>query len=158
MQHNPSAADGVDGLINFISQSTRDQLQLTLVRALQDGPYVVTQPKGERSGRNIFFDVFKFDDGLVVEHWAFSTQDPPPNESGHTQVDGPTEAKHVEDTEKNKAFVRRYYETFHIASDHSQSEQYFTGDVMIRHEPGGARWALPVHARCRGTDAASDHR
>jgi predicted SnoaL-like aldol condensation-catalyzing enzyme len=136
VQHNPYAADGVEGLIHFISQSPRDQLQLTVVRALQDGPYVVTQAKGQRSGRNIFFDTFRFDDGLVVEHWAFSAKDAPPNESGHTQIDGPTEAKHLEDTEKNKSFVRRYYETFHIAGDHGQSEQYFTGDVMIRHEPG----------------------
>jgi predicted SnoaL-like aldol condensation-catalyzing enzyme len=136
LQHNPYAADGVDGLIHFISQSTREQLQLTLVRALQDGPYVVTQAKGQRSGRNIFFDIFRFADGLVVEHWAFSTKDAPPNESGHTQTDGPTEAKHSEETEKNKSFVRRYYETFHIAGDHSQSELYFTDDLMIRHEPG----------------------
>jgi predicted SnoaL-like aldol condensation-catalyzing enzyme len=136
VQHNPYAADGLEGLIHFISQSTRDQLQLTIVRALQDGPYVVTQARGKRSGRNIFFDIFRFADGLVVEHWAFSTQDAPPNESGHTQTDGPTEPKHLEETEKNKSFVRRYYETFHIAGDHSQSEQYFTGDLMIRHEPG----------------------
>jgi predicted SnoaL-like aldol condensation-catalyzing enzyme len=136
VQHNPYAADGVEGLTHFISQSPRDQLQMTVVRAFQDGPYVVTQAKGHRSGKEIFFDIFSFEDGLIVEHWAFSAKDAPPNPSGHTQIDGPTEAQHFEDTEKNKSLLRTYYETFHIRADHSRSEQYFDGDFMIRHEPG----------------------
>lgn len=35
----PYAADGVEGLTHFIRQSPRDQLQLAVVRAFQDGPY-----------------------------------------------------------------------------------------------------------------------
>ncbi len=136
IQHNPYAADGVEGLKQFIRQSPREQLHLTVVRAFQDGPYVWTQAKGQRSGRNVFFDIFRFEDGLVIEHWAFSAMDAPPNPSGHTQIDGPTEAKHTEDTEKNKAFMRDYYETFHISGDHSRADHYFTGDLMARHEPG----------------------
>ena len=136
LQHNPYAADGVQGLTDFINQSPRDQLQMTVVRAFQDGAYVVTQATGQRSGRNIFFDLFRFEDGLVVEHWAFSAMEAPPNQSGHTQIDGPTEATHLEDTEKNKSLVRKYYETFHLRGDHSGIEQYFAGDRMIRHEPG----------------------
>jgi len=88
VQHNPYATDGVEGLTQFINQSPRDQLQLTVVRAFQDGPYVVTQAKGKRSGRNVFFDIFRFEDGLAVH------------------------------------------------AVHSRSEQYFAGDLMIRHEPG----------------------
>jgi predicted SnoaL-like aldol condensation-catalyzing enzyme len=45
LQHNPYAADGVEGLTQFISQSPRDQLKLTVTRAFHDGPYVVTQAK-----------------------------------------------------------------------------------------------------------------
>ena len=71
VQHNPYAADGVEGLTQFITQSPRDQLQLTMVRAFQDGCYVVTQVTGQRSGRNVFFDIFRFEHGLIVEHWAF---------------------------------------------------------------------------------------
>ena len=136
VQHNPYATDGVEGLAQFISQSPRDQLQLTVIRAFQDGPYVVTQAKGQRSGRNVFFDIFRFEDGLVVEHWAFSTMDAPPNQSGHTQTDGPTEATLSADTEKNKSIVREYYETIHISGDRSKIPRYFSGDRCIRHEPG----------------------
>jgi predicted SnoaL-like aldol condensation-catalyzing enzyme len=136
VQHNPYATDGVEGLTQFINQSPRYQLQLTVVRVFQDGPYVVTQAKGQRSGRNVFFDIFRFEDGLVVEHWAFSAMDAPPNQSGHTQTDGPTQPKLSEDTEKNKSIVREYYETIHVSGDHSKIPQYFAGDHCIRHEPG----------------------
>jgi predicted SnoaL-like aldol condensation-catalyzing enzyme len=136
VQHNPYATDGVEGLTQFIKQSPRDQLQLTVVRAFEDGAYVVTHATGQRSGRNVFFDIFRFEDGLVVEHWAFSAMDAPPNQSGHTQTDGPTEAKTSEDTEENKSLVREYYETIHIAGNHDKIPQYFSGDHCIRHEPG----------------------
>jgi predicted SnoaL-like aldol condensation-catalyzing enzyme/uncharacterized protein YndB with AHSA1/START domain len=136
VQHNPYAGDGVEGLTQFISQSPRDQLQLTVVRVFQDGHYVVTQAGGQRSGRSLFFDIFRFEDGLVVEHWAFSAMDAPPNLSGHTQTDGPTEVKLSADTEKNKSIVREYYETIHVSGDHNKIPQYFQGDHCIRHEPG----------------------
>ena len=72
----------------------------------------------------------------MVEHWLFSAPAAPPNESGHIQIDGPTEAKNLQNTEKNKSFVREYYETFHIAGNHGNPQQYFTGDYCVRHEPG----------------------
>jgi len=154
VQHNPYATDGVAGLTQFINQSPRDQLQLTVVRAFQDGPYVVTQAKGQRSGRNVFFDIFRFEDGLVVEHWAFSTMDAPRNQSGHTQTDGPPEAKLSVDTEKNKLLVREYYQTIHIAGDHGKIPQYVSEDT-IRHEPG-VRDGLA--AFLRDVEALTQHR
>jgi predicted SnoaL-like aldol condensation-catalyzing enzyme len=138
VQHNPYATDGVKGLTQFINQSPRDQLQLTVIRAFQDGPYVVTQAKGQRSGRNVFFDIFRFEDCLVVEHWAFSTMDAPPNQSGHTQTDGPAEAELSEDTEKNKSLVREYYETIHVSGDHSEIPNYFAGDHSSATNPAFA--------------------
>ena len=135
LQHNPSAGDGVGGLTRFINQAPSDRLHIAVVRAFQDGPFVVTQAKGQRSKQNIFFDIFKFEDGLVVEHWAFSTIDAPPNQSGHTQTDGPTQTKSSEDTEKNKAFVRNYYETVHVSGNHGKISQLVAEDC-IRHEPG----------------------
>ncbi len=136
VQHNPDAANGVEGLSDFIRQSPRDQLLLTVVRAIQDGPYVVTQAIGQRSGREVFFDIFRFEEGLVAEHWAFSAFGSPPNQSGHTQTDGPTQPKLSENTAKNKALVRNYYETVHISRDENNMQQYFDGDRCIRHEPG----------------------
>jgi len=106
------------------------------VKAFQDGSDVFTQSEGQILGKNIFFDIFRFEDGLIVEHWIFSTKTAPPNQSGHTQTDGPAQSKFPEDTEKNKALVREYYETIHVSGNHAKIPQYFSGDHCIRHEPG----------------------
>jgi len=84
VQHNPHAAEGVDGLKEYISQFPRENHHLKVVRAFQDGPFVFTQEEGLILGQNVFFDIFRLKDGLIVEHWVFSAQGAPPNESGHT--------------------------------------------------------------------------
>jgi predicted SnoaL-like aldol condensation-catalyzing enzyme len=136
IQHNPHAADGVDGLKEYISQLPRENHHLKVVRAFRDGAYVFTQEEGLILGQKVFFDIFRLEDGLIVEHWVFSAQGAPPNKSGHTQTDGPTQATLSEDTEKNKSIVREYYETIHVSGDHSKIPRYFSGDHCIRHEPG----------------------
>ena len=135
IEHNPQAAGGVAGLKDYVARLP-SEARLKVIRSFEDGPYVFTQSDGKISDRNTFFDVFRFEDGLIVEHWSFSAPAGPPNQSGHTQVDGPTQATDLRSTEKNKAFVRRYYETFHLAGDHRRHEQYFKGDLCVRHEPG----------------------
>jgi predicted SnoaL-like aldol condensation-catalyzing enzyme len=135
VQHTPYIADGVEGLKRYILDATPDQVKLSLVRAIADGQMVVAQLRLESSGESRFA-AFRFQDGLIAEQWAFSSLGAPPNESGHTQLDGPSEPTHLADTERNKAFVRKYYETFHLAGNHEQNETFFTGNLMIRHEPG----------------------
>jgi predicted SnoaL-like aldol condensation-catalyzing enzyme len=135
IEHNPHAANGAEGLREYIRQLPPGN-HLKVLRAFEDGAYVITQEDGQIFDQNTLFDIFRFEDGLIVEHWTFSAKAGPPNKSGHTQTDGPTEAKHIEDTERNKAFVRSYYETFHISGDHSRIDRHFNGDRMIRHEPG----------------------
>jgi predicted SnoaL-like aldol condensation-catalyzing enzyme len=145
IEHNPRSADGVDGFKEYIRLLKKEDHRLKVVRASQDGNYVFAQEDGVILGENTFFEVFRFENGLIVEHWVFSAKAGPPNKSGHTQLDGPTQAKDLEDTQKNKSLLRRYYETFHIRGDHSRSEQYFAGDLCIRHEPG-VRGCRGVHA------------
>ena len=96
---------------------------------------MITQTTGNVFGPHVFFDIFKFEDGLIVEHWVFSEALAPPNKSGHTQIDGPTEAKRSEDREINKALVREYYETVQISGEHSKIPHYSSMDT-VRHEPG----------------------
>jgi len=134
-QHDPHAADGVEGLRKHIGRFPEEN-HLKVVRIFQDGRYVFTHVEGPILGQGVFFDLFRFEDGLIVEHWAFSAQGAPPNQSGHTQTDGPTEARHLQDTEQNKSIVRDYYQTIHVSGDHGKIPRYFSGDQCIRHEPG----------------------
>ena len=136
IEHNPRSADGVDGFRDYINLLSKEDHHLKVVRSFRDGDYVFTQEDGLILGRNTFFDVFRFEDGLIVEHWVFSAKAAPPNESGHTQTDGPAQTNPSENTEKNKSILRDYYETVHLSGDHSHTSKYFSGDLQIRHEPG----------------------
>lgn len=133
VQHSPFLQDGIEGL----RQSVHDffDWKLSVVRMIEDDPFVVAQLRPEQTGETLFA-VYRLQDGLIAEQWAFSSPDAPPNKSGHTQRDGPTEARHLANTVKNKAFLQRYYETFHLAGRRDRNEDFFKGDLMIRHEPG----------------------
>ena len=50
----------------------------------------------------VAFDLFRFKDGKIVEHWGGQEPQAPPNPSGHTQVDGPTDIADREKTEENR--------------------------------------------------------
>jgi predicted SnoaL-like aldol condensation-catalyzing enzyme len=74
VQHNPSAADGVEGLKAFV-QFLRDkfpQSRNEVKRALADGEYVVLHVHSIREpntrGRAIV-DIFRLENGKIVEHW-----------------------------------------------------------------------------------------
>src|SRR6202022_5090476 len=60
------------------------------------------------SGPVIAFDLFRFKDGKIVEHWGGQTLEAAPNPSGHTQVDGPTVVVDRERTEANRTLVRKF--------------------------------------------------
>ena len=135
LEHDPSVSDKSYGIEAYIGQLRHNEHQ-TLLRIFEDSSYVFTQNDGEVAGLNTFFDVFRFEGDLIAEHWRFSAEAGPPNKSGHTQVDGPTEARDLNRTEQNKAFLRNYYETFHLKGDHGHTERYFIEGVMVRHEPG----------------------
>ena len=137
VEHDPRIGDGVEGLKRYIGGLSPDD-RLELVRAFGDGDFVVTQASGQVGGAGTFFDVFRFEHGLVVEHWGFSSPAGPPNRSGHTQVDGPVEARSDVDTSRTKALVRSYYETVHLAGRRDRISDFMPGDVQIRHEPGVA--------------------
>ena len=73
-QHNPTAADGPEGLRGFI-QFLRDkfpQSHSDIVQAFADGDYVILHVHSIRTpgtaGRAIV-DIFKLEHGKVVEHW-----------------------------------------------------------------------------------------
>ena len=133
-EHNPDAANGLPGLREWVSGLPPTGGQNT-VRILLDGSHVVTHSTGDLPAPCAFFDVFRFDEDKIVEHWLFREAAAPVNPSGHVQTDGPIKPAHLQETEANKALVRRYYDTVHIAGHHDEIPKYVSED-HIRHEPG----------------------
>jgi predicted SnoaL-like aldol condensation-catalyzing enzyme len=134
--HNHRAYEGVQGVQGFISHLP-PQSSAKVVRVFQDGPYVFTHSEGDVFGRKVFFDIFRFEDGLIVEHWDNISDQSSSNASGHTQIDGPTEASDQNQTEKNKALVRDFYEKVFLEGKFESMPQFFDGDKFIRHDSRG---------------------
>jgi len=74
VQHNPNAADGPEGLRAFLQflkekfPSSRSEIK----RVLADGDYVILHVHAVRepgSRGNAIVDIFKLENGKVVEHW-----------------------------------------------------------------------------------------
>jgi predicted SnoaL-like aldol condensation-catalyzing enzyme len=73
-QHNPLAADGPDGLKAFVAflkdkfPNNRSEIK----RIFADGDYVIVHVHAVRepgTRGNAIVDIFKLEDGKVVEHW-----------------------------------------------------------------------------------------
>jgi len=135
--HNLMAYDGVQGVEGFISHLPQEKSPLKVIRAFQDGSYVFTQSEGDLFGKKVFFDIYRFENGQIIEHWDNQTDSTPPNQSGHTSTDGPTEATDLKDTEKNKALIKEFYEAIFLKGQLEKMPQYFDGDTYIRHDARG---------------------
>ena len=73
-QHNPNAADGPDGLKGFIA-FLKDKFpnnKSEIKRIFADGDYVIDHVHAARepgTRGNAIVDIFKLENGKVVEHW-----------------------------------------------------------------------------------------
>lgn len=69
IQHIFTVADGLAGFANVMKNAPPQGFLANVVRACQDGNYVITHTEYNFLGPKIGFDIFRFEDGLTVEHW-----------------------------------------------------------------------------------------
>lgn len=74
VQHNPNAADGPDGFRKFIGflREKFPNSHSEIKRSFVDGDYVILHVRAVRepgSKGNAIVDIFKLENGKVVEHW-----------------------------------------------------------------------------------------
>ena len=136
IQHNLAVADGLDGFGALLKQLPPNSAKVKTVRVFRDGDFVFTHTEYDFFGPKVGFDVFRFEDGKVVEHWDnLAEKAKQPNRSGHTQTDGPTETKDLDKTEANKTLVRAFYEDILMKGKKEKLADYF-GDTYVQHSPG----------------------
>jgi predicted SnoaL-like aldol condensation-catalyzing enzyme len=87
-------------------------------------------------GPKIGFDIFRFEDGKIVEHWDNLQEKPAkPNPSGHTMTDGATEAKEFDKTVDNKVLVHSFVDDILVNGRMHKLVGYYDGDKYIQHNP-----------------------
>ena len=138
IQHDPNIADGLSGMKSFAAEVARSPAaDVTIYRTLVDGDFVLLHSRYEGvaryAGPAIAFDLFRFKDGKIVEHWGAQEPETPPNLSGRTQVDGPTEVLDREKTEANRTLVRTYRETVMVSLRFERIEEFIEGAHYAQH-------------------------
>jgi predicted SnoaL-like aldol condensation-catalyzing enzyme len=72
-QHNPGIKDGLDGIVEAVKQLSAQNNMFKynkIHKVLGEGNFVLTVSEGEWSGkRQVFYDLFRMENGQVVEHW-----------------------------------------------------------------------------------------
>lgn len=72
-QHNPGIKDGLTGIVEAVEylSSQNNMFNYTKIhKVLGEGNFVLTISEGEWNGRQqVFYDLFRFDNGKAVEHW-----------------------------------------------------------------------------------------
>ncbi len=134
-QHNLAVADGLAGFGALLQQLPEGSARVNTVRVFQDGNYVFAHTDYNFFGPKIGFDIFRFEDGKIVEHWDNLQETAQPNPSGHTMTDGPTEAKDLDKTAANKKLVRQFVEDILVNGRMDKLTGYFDGDNYIQHNP-----------------------
>ncbi|KOV85369.1 nuclear transport factor 2 family protein [Nocardia sp. NRRL S-836] len=72
LQHNPEAADGLDGFGAAAArwaEQGRHLLYKTVHRVVAEGDLVLLQSEGEFGEPVAYWDLFRVADGRIVEHW-----------------------------------------------------------------------------------------
>lgn len=134
IQHNLSTGDGLAGFGQVLSMLPPGSASVDVVRVFEDGDYVVTQTDYNFFGPKVGFDIFRFEDGLIVEHWDnLAEKSEVPNPSGRTQLDGTTEVVDLDSTDENKEVVKGFVNNVLVAGNYEIMGQYFDGDKYIQH-------------------------
>lgn len=88
-QHNPTAADGAEGLKRFIAylKANFPKTRSEVTMAFADGDYVILRVHAIRTPGtlgNAIVDIFRLENGKVVEHWdsVQPVPDKPVNSNG----------------------------------------------------------------------------
>ena len=137
IQHNPLTKTGNIGLAELFKRLAQTNPKVEIVRVFEDGDYVFAHTDYDFNVVEVGFEVFRFEDGLIVEHWDNLQGKPEgPNLSGHTMLDGPTELSDHYDTETNRALIRSFIQEVMVDEQVENLDQYVDADNYTEHNPG----------------------
>lgn len=133
IQHNLMAADGLAGFAELMAHLPKGGAKARVVRAFQDGNYVFLHTEYDFFGPKVGFDIFRFEDGLIVEHWDNLQAIAPKNPSGRTQLDGATTITDLDKTKANKALVKGFVEDVLMGGNPDKITEYIVPNKYLQH-------------------------
>ncbi len=137
IQHTPAVPDGKKGLEILVGKIRDKELpapQITNVRTLVDGDFVVLHHDVKWPGRKTMVELFRMEGGLAAEHWSGIMDHPETTANGHTMTDGATEITDRAHTEKNKEFAKDFVQVVLIGGQFDRILDYYHPEI-IQHNP-----------------------
>ena len=135
IQHNQALPDGRAAMLGALDHLKDVGLKVSIKRAVADGDYVALHSVYDFHGPKIGFDIFRFENGRIVEHWDNLQEMVKKTPSNHTMIDGPVTIKDIDKTDVNKAYVKCFVEDIMIGKNRALLTTYFNGDHYIQHDP-----------------------
>lgn len=137
-QHNLGVGDGLAGFGEVLQALPPNSAKVNTVRVFQDGDYVFAHTEYNFFGPKAGFDVMRFEDGKIVEHWDNLAEITPPNPSGRTQFDGTTEVVDLDKTEANKKVVSGFVNDVLKGGKVEMLTTYINSNKYLQHNSGVA--------------------
>lgn len=146
IQHNPQTHEGGVGLAELFKQLAKSSPRVNVVRVFSDGDFVFAHTEYDFSNSNVGFEIFRFEGDLTVEHWDNIQIRKGPNPSGHTMVDGPTEAIDLDRTEQNREIVRSFVDEILINGQFEQLDHFIDEECYTEHNPRIGDGLMALHS------------
>ena len=139
VEHSPLVANGLQGLRDLVASAP--DMRHDVARVLVDEANGLVALHGSYPGLDpdnlyVGFDIYRVADGKIVEHWDGLVTETPPNESGHTQLDGAIEVDKSADTEANRALVKEVWQTFLHEQDYHSITKFARPDGSFTQHSG----------------------
>jgi predicted SnoaL-like aldol condensation-catalyzing enzyme len=138
-QHNLSYPDGAAAVIGATQSGAFNGTTINTVRSFEDGDYVVLHSEYGGTWNNdtaqVVFDVFRFDNGLIVEHWD-NLGNKVDDGDGTTQSNGAlTPAMDLDQTTANRTFMQTFTQSFFLNGEYSDSSfsTFFNENDFVQH-------------------------
>jgi predicted SnoaL-like aldol condensation-catalyzing enzyme len=152
-QHSTGVKDGIEGFVEFFEPFlARNPIRdIQVIRAFEDGQYLFLQAfqslnNGEAEWVTTdFFDTDE--DGRIIEHWDVISKYVPQTPSGHTSIDGPTEATDLDKTEENKQLVCDLIRDVLMSENPENIDKFISSETYIQHNaqvPDGLEHFKPL--------------
>ncbi len=135
-QHNLAVEDGLEGFGKVVANAPEGGFKAKVIRAFQDKDYVFLHVEYDFFGPKAAFDIFRFEDGKIVEHWDNLSDITPPNPSGRTQFDGSTDLTDLAQTEDNKTLVKSFVTDVLLNGKVDKITEYVNPEKYLQHNSG----------------------
>ena len=138
-QHNLSYPDGAAAVIGATQSGAFNGTTINTVRSFEDGDYVVLHSEYGGTWNNntpqVVFDVFRFDNELIVEHWD-NLSDKVDDGDATTQLDGAsTPATDLGQTASNRTFMQTFTQEFFLDGKYNDASfaKFFNESTFVQH-------------------------